>query len=154
MKKKLLLCTMLICSIATLSAQESLSSNQPAAEGSYSHGLGVRGGNYFGISYKFAQSSNFIELVLTDFGGGIQLAGFYEIQGSTGVGKLDWYVGPGAHIGASDNTVALGIDGILGLEVQVFDLPFTVGLDIIPRFNLIEDTDFDIGLGAHLRYIW
>lgn len=146
MIKKFLLLA-LVFTVATASAQDGGSS-------SYSNGLGIRGGNYFGISYKFAQNSNYVEAILTDFGKGIQLAAFYEIQGSTGVGKLDWYIGPGAHLGVTDNYVALGIDGILGLEVQVFDLPFTVGLDVIPRFTLIENTDFDIQVGAHFRYIW
>tara|TARA_R110001592_G_scaffold307299_2_gene580880 strand:- start:409476 stop:409916 length:441 start_codon:yes stop_codon:yes gene_type:complete len=146
MIKKILLLA-LVFTTASVFAQDGGNTN-------YSNGLGLRGGNYFGLSYKFAKNSNFVEAILTDYGKGLQVAAFYEIQGSTGLGKLDWYYGPGVHFGFSDDYIALGVDGVVGLEVQVFDLPFTVGLDAIPRLTLIEDTDFDIQLGAHIRYIW
>lgn len=146
MIKKILMLVM-VCSMTTAFAQDGGNAN-------YSSGLGVRGGTYYGLTYKIKKSSAAYEFILSDFADGIQLAAFYQLHGATGLGQLDYYIGAGAHVGAADDKVRLGVDGVAGLEIQIFDTPFTFGLDIIPAIDIIGNDFFHIGGGAHLRYIW
>ena len=97
---------------------------------------------------------------------GFRLTGLYEIHKRfPDVDGLDWYFGFGAHVGAYAGHYfgyygysgggyydkqgrwhpsgyrsmypVVGIDGVLGLEYQIEDVPLTIGLDIKPYINII-----------------
>lgn len=139
-------------------------------------GVGVRlGGFTAGISGKYYMGdSRAIEGILgTSFGRrGFQLTGLYEIHaGAFGVSNLQWFYGAGAHIGSfqgryyhkrtyrhyddsyNKQLTTVGIDGIVGLEYQITEIPISVGLDFKPFIDVNEDGLFLFGDGAlTIRY--
>lgn len=135
---------------------------------SYDKGIGIRGGITNGISYKqFIGESAAFEGILGVQYNGIQLTGLYEIHSPAfDIEQLNWYYGIGGHIGFysngydppyADNNYDIarpvfGLDGILGLEYHLKEVPFTIGIDVKP---FIEFTDPDIYLwdaGLTVRY--
>lgn len=112
--------------------------------------------------------------------GGVRITGLYEIHKPfPGANGLDWFYGVGAHVGfynehyygykcynggyydrdgdwhpgkCRDRYTTIGIDGILGLEYQFNEIPFTIGIDIKPYFDLVGRGDH-FGDGAlTIRY--
>ena len=113
--------------------------------------------------------------------GGIRITGLYEIHKPfPGVKGLDWFYGLGAHIGFyngsyygyygnrgggyydkngkwhptgyRDQYTTVGIDGILGLEYQFTEIPFSVGLDIKPYFDFVGRGDNFADGAFSIRY--
>ena len=94
---------------------------------SYKSAIGLRAGDPSGITFKtFVNSVNAFDLVAGSgyYGHNFNFTAYYEWQNPTNwTPGLDWYIGPGAHIGFWNNyykdtyssTVVLGFDGILGL---------------------------------------
>lgn len=96
---------------------------------------------------------------------GFRVTGLYEIHGNIpGAEGLKWYVGPGAHVGFYNNTwtkdypdrnsgVAIGVDGVLGLDYKIKGAPINVSFDWQPSFNLIGYSYFEGGWGGiGIRY--
>jgi len=135
----------------------------------YSTGIGVRGGLSNGLTVKhFIGGTTAIEGILATRWGGFNITGLYEIHKASAfdVEHLNWYYGLGAHVGfwsgkdvgwaddEKDYTV-IGIDGIIGIEYNFQELPFNIGLDWKPAFNLTENTEFWGDGGAlSLRYVF
>ncbi|MFC6997336.1 hypothetical protein [Rufibacter roseus] len=141
-------------------------------------GLGVRLGGYTsGITGKYYMgNSRAIEGILgTSFGRrGFQLTGLYEIHADAlGIQNLQWFYGVGAHIGSfagrhyykrghkyyhdsyHDQLTTVGIDGIVGLEYQITEIPISVGLDFKPFIDVNQDGLFLFPDGAlTIRYIF
>lgn len=99
------------------------------------------------------------------FNYGFRATGLYEIHGYIIVAPgLKWYVGPGAHIGAWNNKwkenypgrtggLAIGIDGVLGLDYKLNGIPLNLSLDWQPSFNIIGYDYFEGGWGGlAIRY--
>ena len=135
----------------------------------YGTGVGVRGGLSNGITVKhFINNKTAIEGLLSSRWGGLNITGLYEIHNAAAfdVPRLNWYYGVGAHIGfwsgkdvgwaddEKDYTV-IGIDGIIGIEYNFEELPFNIGLDWKPAFNLTGNTEFWGDGGAlSLRFVF
>lgn len=95
---------------------------------------------------------------------GFRFTGLYEVHGDiNGAPGLKWYVGPGAHIGfwnddwkhrypSRADGVAIGIDGVLGLDYKINNAPLNVSLDWQPSFNIIGYTYFSSWGGLAIRY--
>ena len=95
---------------------------------------------------------------------GFRFTGLYEIHGNIkGAQGLKWYVGPGFHIGGWNDKwrnrypdrgeIAIGIDGVLGLDYKFKDAPINMSLDWQPSFNIIGYTYFEGGWGGFaIRY--
>jgi hypothetical protein len=70
---------------------------------------------------------------------------------------LEWFIGPGAFIGAfeqgrdGDDDLALGISGTTGIQI-LLDRRFEIYLQATPRFFLVPETDANIGGGLGFRY--
>lgn len=114
--------------------------------------------------------------------GGARITGLYEIHKPfPGVPNLDWFFGFGAHVGFFDGRYygyyghynggyydkhgnwhpngyrdyyfSLGIDGIIGLEYQIEEIPITLGFDLKPYFDIFGRGNH-FGDGAFsIRYI-
>ncbi|GAA4442219.1 hypothetical protein GCM10023188_41690 [Pontibacter saemangeumensis] len=141
------------------------------AQSGYSTGIGLRGGIASGLTIKhFIQSDAAIEgIISTGFKyRGTVVTVLYEkhAQAFNADGLL-WYYGLGGHVGFynghdyydrdhkhyDDNVVGLGIDGIIGLEYYIKDIPFTIGADIKPYLNIPVGGGFwDTAL--HVRYVF
>ena len=151
-------------------------------EQGYSAGIGVRAGATGGLTFKgMIGERTAIEGIA---GWGFQsfrITGLYEIHANAfDVPRLNWFYGLGAHVAfynyrncnvrwngwkwEKDKTAdcnprafGIGIDGIIGIEYQVSEIPFTFSLDIKPALELhsLGYFPFLFWDGAlSIRYVW
>lgn len=143
---------------------------------SYTNGVGLRAGEPSGLTFKhFTGSNTAIEGIANFWPYGFGITGLYEIHANAfDVRGLKWYYGPGAHVQLYQTSayyisrrgpwaydrvyttsgIGIGIDGVLGLEYKIQEIPFTLSLDIKPSIEFTSYRrvypDFDAGLS--LRY--
>lgn len=123
---------------------------------SYTTGIGFRAAWHPGLTVKhFFKSDAAVEAILHTrykYRGWV-LTGLYEKHAPAfGVSGMQWFYGLGAHVGSfregyyidrsgrlyKDRVINAGIDGILGIEYYIGDIPFTIGADIKPFFDIIN----------------
>jgi len=125
-----------------------------AANAQYKHSLGLALGSPSGISYKtFLSGNNALDLTLGLSNHYFTFTAMYEIHAPI-QDNLQWYYGPGAHIGSwSGNDYGtgafLGVDGVIGIEFDP-DIPFAFSLDLRPGINLIGNEYND----THNWFFW
>ena len=138
--------------------------------GYYDNALGIRAGSPSGFTFKhFTSSFEAIEGILSFWPYGFGITGLYEIHANAfDVEGLNWYYGGGGHLHfyalessidrwesrKSAAGVGLGIDGILGIEYVIPNIPFAISFDFKP---CIEVTTFGdiypaIDPGLSIRY--
>lgn len=141
------------------------------AQSGYTTGIGLRGGSASGLTVKhFISSDAAIEgIVSTSFRyRGTVVTVLYEkhAQAFNAEGLL-WYYGLGGHVGFwdghdyydrghkhyDDDVLGVGIDGILGLEYYIRDIPFTIGADVKPYLNIPVGGGF-WNTALHVRYVF
>lgn len=78
--------------------------------------------------------------------------------------QLSWYIGYGGHLGIWSETwkknnpthnagIALGVDGILGLDYKIKNAPLNLSIDWQPSFNFVGASYFESGwAGLGIRY--
>jgi len=132
----------------------------------YQTSAGVRGAFVSGISVKhFVEKSTALEGILTVGIWGAGITGLYELHAPAfEVERLYWYYGGGGHINQwndnfpgvdnkAGNHLVLGLDGILGLEYDIEEIPITISADWKPSFNLTGFPGFwGYGGAISLRY--
>lgn len=164
--KKIILITLatLVLSVPVIKAQD------------YKNALGLRAGFPSGITFKhFFSGDAALEIIAGRSWGyrGFILTGLYEKHKQAfNVSGLYWFYGGGAHIGSFDGyyynyghrnknyyygyyydrVLAIGIDGILGIEYKISDAPFTIGLDLKPSFDIVPFGYGDIDGALTVRY--
>ena len=125
----------------------------------YRTALGVKVWDGGGISFKhFVSGNNALELIGYFWRQGMRITGLYEIHGPiAGAQGLQWYIGPGAHMGFynsryGDGSV-IGIDGVIGLDYKFNGAPINVSLDWQPSFEFGDNRGF-VGSwgGLGIRY--
>ena len=91
---------------------------------------------------------------------GFRITGLYELHYNLGdVEGLKWYVGGGGHLGIWSDAwknkyptrqagMAIGVDGILGLDYKIKGAPLNLSFDWQPSFNLIGYNYFEGGWGG------
>ncbi len=133
-----------------------VSSSLTAVSQYYQDAIGLRANDYYvGLSFKkFTSDRIALDFTLNaDFDSGFGLTGLYEIHEPTGfVDRLNWYYGFGGHISLWSGTyysygdysiIGLGVDGVVGIEYSVENIPFAFSLDYIPSFSIITQTKPD-----------
>jgi len=134
----------------------------------YNTGIGLRGGWASGLTIKhFMHGNKAVEGIFDSRWHGFSVTGLYEVhQQAFEVNRLNWYYGIGAHIGFWNgkyywnynddrNYTVIGIDAILGLEYNFEEIPFNIGIDWKPAFNLTDSSGFWGDGGAiSVRYIF
>lgn len=137
-----------------------ISSAEAQSKGStYRTALGVKVWDGAGISFKhFLTEKNALELIGYFWDHGMRITGLYEIHGPiTGATGLQWYIGPGAHVGFYNNKhgdgTYIGIDGVLGLDYKFRGAPINMSLDWQPSFEFGDGRGF-VGSwgGLGIRY--
>lgn len=134
----------------------------------YSNAIGFRGGFSQGLTFKhFLGSNSAVEGILATRWKGFNLTGLYEIHANAfDVEGLNWYYGGGGHIGVYNGYLenkyfydptrtytAIGVDGILGIEYNIGDIPINISADWKPAFNLVGYVGFWGDNGAiSIRY--
>lgn len=135
--------------------------------GGYSTGIGLRGGWWPGLTVKhFIKSDAAIEGMLHtwSYHGGVRLTVLYEKHAQAfNSNNFLWYYGAGAHIGARNRYhwrnkyynygTDIGIDGILGLELLIREIPFTIGVDVKPFINFTGGSGF-WDAAFNIRYVF
>lgn len=143
----------------------------------------MRGGWISGLTVKhFIKEGRAIEGIFSSGWGwrGWQITALYEIHKPAFQDDVDgmfWFYGAGAHFAGgysykewhqtgpwynqgyweTHSYSAFGIDGILGLEYKLSDIPFTVGVDIKPfiEFSNYRDAPFNFWDGAFtVRFVF
>lgn len=123
----------------------------------YNTGIGFRGGLASGLSVKhFLNEEAALEGILTSnfrYGGATITVLYEKHAHAFNLDKLHWYYGFGGHVGRhpgadyyinhrnrsryiGQRVLGIGIDGALGLEYYIGDIPFTIGADLKPYVNL------------------
>ncbi len=124
------------------------SSQQASAQSGYQTALGVKVWDGGGISLKhFTGGNNALEGIGYFWRQGFRITGLYEIHGPiNGANGLQWYIGPGAHIGFYNdrygNNSYIGIDGVLGLDYKFNGAPINISLDWQPSFEFGTNRGF------------
>jgi hypothetical protein len=129
----------------------------------YSTGIGVRAGDASGITAKhFIGSAAAIDGILgfTKDLKSFRITGLYELHvDAFGVSELQWFYGAGAHISTKNNDIStelgIGIDGVVGLEWIIKEIPFSMSMEVKPAlelFNKIELNPFSAALS--IRYVF
>jgi len=96
--------------------------------------------------------------------GGIVVTGLYEFQSEIPeVDGLFWYAGGGGHVGFYNTGGVLttnrtytyfGVDGIVGVEFVIPDIPINVSLDWKPGFNINGGGFYGTSFALSGRYIF
>jgi len=133
------------------------------ANAQYNNAVGLKAGGNSGLTFKhFFSDNNAAEFILSGWGGGFALYGLYEIHnGIASAPGLNWYYGPGVHVGSwnnykyygrNRNGFVLGVDFVLGMEYKFNGVPIALSLDVKPEFDLIESTGFWINGGLGVKF--
>jgi hypothetical protein len=157
MKKSLFVFAILMFVVATNSFAQHRNSSE------YTTAIGVR---FYPGAITFKQNFNHdnkLEAIAYFWNGkGTRITGlyehYYEIEGLDG---LQWYAGPGAHIMMNDdnegqysNKSYFGIDGVLGLDYKIKNIPLNLSLDWQPSFDFGGGNGFVGGFGGlGVRYV-
>jgi hypothetical protein len=84
----------------------------------------------------------------------IPIKTIFGVGGHVGYFKDRYYsIQDGQSIPYGDNIFACGIDAVFGLEYNSRKIPFTVGIDAIPYYSLLNPGPEWLDLGVTLRYI-
>jgi len=159
MKKVVLL--LLLSALFSIDKSYSQGANGP----SYRTAIGIKFyPGAFSIKH-FHRDNRALEGLLYFWNYGFRVTGLYEIHGDiSDLGGLKWYIGPGAHIGVWNNRwkdayptresgVAIGVDGVLGLDYKINGAPINLSLDWQPSFTFSGYSYFEGGWGGlGIRY--
>lgn len=134
-----------------------------SAQKSYNGGIGLRGGAWGGsLDGKFFLNDvNSLRILVGGFGryNGFWVAGLYEVNKPTSINNVNWYYGGGAHISSytkykdNDEYSSIGLDGMLGAEWIIPEIPFTIGVDVRPFIDFGRGGfGFDPAFNARIRF--
>ncbi|MBE2230548.1 MAG: hypothetical protein IAE96_07900 [Chitinophagaceae bacterium] len=126
-----------------------LFSSRLHAQSSYQTALGVKVWDGGGISLKhfLGGGNNALEGIGYFWKQGFRITGLYEIHGAiNNAGGLQWYIGPGAHVGVYNSRYGdgsyIGLDGVLGLDYKFSGAPINISIDWQPSFEFGDNRGF------------
>ncbi len=123
-------------------------------------GLGVQAGEPSGVTLKIynADAPSYDVLAAWSFNDFLFLNGHALFEQRLSAQNVEqpvhWFIGPGAYIGVRDDDgseAGLGISGTIGLDILLAE-QFELYIQATPRFELISETEPNIGGGLGLRY--
>ncbi len=85
---------------------------------------------------------------------GTRFTGLYEYHKPlSSDGALQWYIGPGFHVGLYkadyfDGKTSFGLDGVLGLDYKFPDIPVNISLDWQPSYEFGDFEGFSGNWGG------
>ncbi len=126
----------------------------------YKNALGVK--FYPGaVTFKhFTSSKVSLEAIGYFYNHGTRITGLYEFNFPLAdVDNLNWYVGPGAHVGFYNNKygggTSFGVDGVIGIDYKIEKAPINLSLDWQPSIEFGDNfgNGFSGGWGGFaIRY--
>ena len=137
----------------------------------YRTGIGVRvGWPIAALTFKhFIQKRTALEVIAAPHTGGGSLTALVEFHRATRRDGVYWYYGLGADAGIFDgneytdyegnsfessSVTTVGIVGIVGIEKNIHETPFCIGLDLKPRVGLYNAGGSVVEGAVSLKYIW
>ncbi len=166
----LLVCTLILLSFNGLFAQgftpDPVSESKTSFNSnSYTKAIGVKV-SPGAITYKsFFKQNKAIEAIgyitLDGFSVSVLKEFYTPIEGAE---SLSWYYGYGGHLGiwseewkrtnsgTSNSNIAVGVDGIIGLDYKIKNTPLNLSIDWQPAFSIIQSYFKNHG-GISIRYI-
>jgi hypothetical protein len=170
MRAALLLVIISLCGIHRLSAQDFTIDTGARKTGpyisNYTAAIGVKMYPSAITHKKFYRSNKAIETLgyftLDGFRATILNEMYSPIEGND---QLSWYVGYGGHVGIWSEAwkknnpnhtagIAVGVDGILGLDYKLKNAPLNISVDWQPSFNFVGASYFESGwAGIGIRYV-
>ena len=141
----------------------------------YDIGIGARIGLAYGVNVKYflkhhptRQPHSALEGIFTTRFNGVNAAVVYEYHnGIFDTEGLSMYLGGGAHIAVWNSEKVywetektgfnpyFGMDGIIGIEYVLADIPLAVSLDWKPCINFVSDLNAMIDdIGLSFRYLF
>lgn len=160
--RKLIISVLAILLVTITQAQ-----SRSAHSSTYKTALGVKIWDGGGISLKHFFNKNAGELIAYFYNHGWRLTGLYEIHGPiSGASGLQWYIGPGVHIGFYDGDYGwhhghfdddhahshVGIDGVIGLDYKFSGAPINISIDWQPAFEFNDGGFYGNWGGLGIRY--
>ena len=129
----------------------------------YNKAIGVKFPVGTGLTYKkFITQKAAMEFQALYAEESFRLAGLYEFHFPfTKAEGLNWYVGPGAHLGfyksqyqkSYSSKMDIGIDGVLGLDYKFNGLPINISLDWQPSVSFSGNSGAQAAYGGvAIRY--
>jgi hypothetical protein len=137
----------------------------------YRFAIGIRAGETSGLTFNFNTSGTTgLEFIAGIWSNWVSITGLYEIRSPALNAKgLNWYYGGGGHFSFATGTYyqegrnyprgdysAIGLDGIMGLEYKIPEIPFALNFNLKPLFeiNSVGDLYFglDPGLGVKFTF--
>jgi len=132
----------------------------------FEHAVGIRGGLTAGFEYRFyMDDANSYKFLLGTRDGGVQfhaLKEFHQYDLFSFTDQLVFFYGAGLHVGYEqwekhyiegntswyeDRTAFLaGLDGLVGLEYQFYEVPISLGFEAKPYFDLLGREMFNVQL--------
>ncbi len=144
------------------------------AKAQYNTAIGLRAGFTSGLTVKhfFGGGNKAVEGIIGLWPYSTSITGLYEVHKGAGTAGLNFYYGVGAHVAFRTSRIyysryydryyryyynnALGIDGILGIEYKVPEIPFALSLDLKPFIEFHNDgyvySALDPGLGLKIAF--
>lgn len=170
MRVTVLLILISFCCICQLAAQDFTIDTAARKTGpyqsNYTSAIGVKMYPSAISHKKFYRSNKAIETLgyftLDGFRATILNEFYAPIEGNN---QLSWYVGYGGHVGIWSEAwkknnpnhtagIAVGVDGILGLDYKLKNAPLNISVDWQPSFNFVGASYFESGwAGIGIRYV-
>lgn len=133
------------------------------AQSNYDKAIGVKFPVGVGVTYKnFITQKAALEFQAIVADDGFRLGGLYEFHFPIAkAAGLNWYVGPGVHVGfykseyqkTYSSKMELGVDGIIGLDYKFDGIPINLSLDWQPSVSFTGNSGANVGYGGvAIRY--
>lgn len=143
----------------------------------YDFAIGIRSGGTSGLTLKKNYETHAIEGIIGFWNDGLSITGLWEknVMAFDEPG-LNWIYGVGGHVAfygdefdrrsgpswykhprdPDDGDFGFGIDGIIGLEYKIPDVPIAIGIDLKPYLEIITDGgavfSIDPGIGIKVAF--
>lgn len=147
------------------------------ATAQYDFAVGLRSGGTSGITLKKNYEYSALEGIIGFWHDGISVTALWEKKTMAfDVNNLNWFYGLGGHVAVygedfngkggpswyrhphhyEDGDLGLGIDGMVGLEYKIPEIPFAFSFDFKPFMEITTDGAFlfflDPGIGIKLAF--
>ena len=117
----------------------------------YNWAVGVRGGGFSGLTVKKNNGSYALEAGVSMGSLGFNVDGVYLLQQPVITDGFSLYYGGGAYVGLYSEALAVGAEGVVGLEYQIPGAPIAFSIDYRPAISVIPNVGFNFynfGLGV------
>jgi hypothetical protein len=156
--------------ISIIVMSECLSSAQSKGS-TYKAAIGLRAGETSGLTFKIhTKPGSGLEFIAGVWSDWFSITGLYEKNAPAfNVNGMEWYYGGGGHVAfvadkyyheghpySRGEAYALGLDGIVGLEYKIPEIPFAISLDLKPLIEIDGNGyfffAFDPGFGLKFTF--